>query len=250
MARFATLLFGGGAIVTVVGLILPHEAAVDETGLAAVAAVAGLLAVALRIKGDSLPAWTYWLVAAAGTAFVSLALLFNGERSGGPAGGDEMYYLWVVLYAAYFFRPLATAAQVVVIAGAYAATLVAIDPGSIAVSRWISTIGLMIGSALVVQLLSDRIERLVTLKGVKTRFQRRIGVLTPFRLRSASWPRVLAIPRRSPQLASARCLDRHARLHRAADRRLEDEVEPADGARNAEAKPAFRAQARLQQAGS
>jgi diguanylate cyclase (GGDEF)-like protein len=66
-----------------------------------------------------------------------------------------------VLYSAYFFGPIATAAQVVLIALAYAVTLAAIDPGSIAVSRWLSTTGLVIGSALVVRMLSERIERLV-----------------------------------------------------------------------------------------
>jgi diguanylate cyclase (GGDEF)-like protein len=92
---------------------------------------------------------------------VTFGLLFNGERNGGPAGGDEMFYLWVVLYAAYFLDRIATAAHVVLIAMAYAAALVVIDPGPIGVSRWVSTVGLMIGSALVVHLLSQRIGRLV-----------------------------------------------------------------------------------------
>jgi diguanylate cyclase (GGDEF)-like protein len=100
-------------------------------------------------------------VAAVGTVLVSLALLFNGERNGGPAGGDEMYYLWVVLYVAYFLGPLATAVEVILIAVAYAATLAAIDPGPIATSRWVSTIGLVVGAAVVVRLLSARIARLV-----------------------------------------------------------------------------------------
>jgi diguanylate cyclase (GGDEF)-like protein len=92
---------------------------------------------------------------------VSLALLFNGERNGGPAGGDEMYYLWVALYSAYFLGRLATAAHLALIAVAYAVTLAAVDPGSIAVSRWLSTVGLVVGSAVVVHLLSERVGRLV-----------------------------------------------------------------------------------------
>jgi hypothetical protein len=31
---------------------------------------------------------------------VSFGLLFNGERHGGGAAGDELYYLWVTPYAA------------------------------------------------------------------------------------------------------------------------------------------------------
>jgi diguanylate cyclase (GGDEF)-like protein len=161
MARFGALLFGGGAAVTALGLLLPHQSQVDEAGLAAVAAGAALGAAALVLRGERLPRWAFQLVATAGTVFVSLALLFNGERSGGPAGGDEMYYLWVVLYAAYFLGPLATATQAAGIALAYAATLSAIDPGPIAVSRWLSTVGLVVGSAVVVRLLSARVARLV-----------------------------------------------------------------------------------------
>jgi diguanylate cyclase (GGDEF)-like protein len=161
MARFSSYLFGGAALVTTLGLVLPHEQTVDDGGLAFVAAAAALVAAVLRLRGERLPYWTFQIVAFTGTLLVSLALLFNGERHGGPAGGDEMYYLWVVLYAAYFFGPLATAAQAALAVTAYAITLVAIDPGPIAMSRWLSTTGLVIGSAVVVRLLSERVTKLV-----------------------------------------------------------------------------------------
>ncbi len=161
MARFGALLFGGASLVTMAGLVLPHQPEVDEAGLAAVAGAAGLMAALLRARAERLPGWVFHAVVAAGTVLISLALLFNGERHGGPAGGDEMYYLWVVLYAAYFLGPLATTLQAGLIALAYAITLIAIDPGAIGVSRWLSTIGLVIGSAIVVSMLSARIARLV-----------------------------------------------------------------------------------------
>lgn len=161
MARFGGLLFGGGAAVTGLGLLLPHQPEVDEVGLAVVAGVSALIGTALAVAGERLPAWLYPFLPAAGTVVVSLALLFNGERHGGASGGDEMYYLWVVLYGAYFLGRVATAAHVALIAGVYALTLVAIDPGPIGVSRWLSTVGLVAGSALVVHLLSDRIGQLV-----------------------------------------------------------------------------------------
>ena len=59
---------------------------------------------------------------------VSLGLLFNGERHGGPAGGDEMYYLWIVLWAAYYLSRRALALQVAFVLAAYATTLVAHRP--------------------------------------------------------------------------------------------------------------------------
>ena len=51
----------------------------------------------------------------------------------------------------------------------YAATLAAIDPGDVAISRWLSTAGLVIGTAIVVRLLSERIERLLQRLGVAAR---------------------------------------------------------------------------------
>jgi diguanylate cyclase (GGDEF)-like protein len=161
MARFGGLLFGGGGAVTALGLLLPHQPEVDVVGLALVAGASATIGLLLALAGERLPVSVYHLLPAAGTAAVSLALLFNGERNGGPAGGDEMYYLWVVLYSAYFLGRAATAAYVALIALAYAVTLAAIDPGPIGTSRWLSTVGLVVGTALVVHLLSERIGRLV-----------------------------------------------------------------------------------------
>jgi diguanylate cyclase (GGDEF)-like protein len=161
MARFGALLFSGGGAVTALGLLLPHQPQVDEAGLAAVAIGAALLGAASALGAERFPSWVYTLLPAGGTALVSFALLFNGERNGGPAGGDEIYYLWVVLYAAYFLGRFATAAHAVLVTVAYGGVLFAIDPGPIGVSRWLSTAGLVFGTAIVVHLLSERIGRLV-----------------------------------------------------------------------------------------
>jgi diguanylate cyclase (GGDEF)-like protein len=161
MARFGALFFGGGGAVTALGLVLPHQPEVDEAGLTAVALGSGMVGALLLVSGERLPRWVYAILPAVGTMLVSLALLFNGERHGGAAGGDEMYYLWVVLYSAYYLPRVLTAAHVLLIAVAYAVTLMAIDPGAIGVSRWLSTVGLVVGAALVVHLLSERVARLV-----------------------------------------------------------------------------------------
>jgi diguanylate cyclase (GGDEF)-like protein len=161
MSRFGALLFVGGGAITALGLVLPHQPQVDAAGLAMVALASALTGALAAFGRERLPAWVYVALPAAGTVLVSLGLLFNGERHGGTAGGDEMYYLWVALYAAYFLDRVATAFHVALIAVAYAAVLMAIDPGSIGVSRWVSTVGLVVGSAVVVHLLSQRIGRLV-----------------------------------------------------------------------------------------
>jgi diguanylate cyclase (GGDEF)-like protein len=72
-----------------------------------------------------------------------------------------MFYLWVALWAAYYFRRRVLAVQVVIVLAAFAATLAMIHPGPAGTSRWISVSGLVIGAAIVVRLLSERNERLV-----------------------------------------------------------------------------------------
>ena len=168
-ARFGALFFGAASLVTLLGLLFPHQPQVDELGLGVVAAICALTSGLLLAWGERAPDWVYMGVLAIGSSVVSMALLFNGERAGGGAGGDEMYYLWVVIFGAYFFGRVATAAQVGVILAMYAATLAAIDPGEVATSRWLSTAGLVVGTAVVVRLHSERIEGLLRRLGAAAR---------------------------------------------------------------------------------
>jgi diguanylate cyclase (GGDEF)-like protein len=161
MVRVAAALFGAASVITFLSVLLPHQPQLETAGLVFVAAGGAALTALLLTAGDRLPGWTAHVWTAAGTVLVSFGLLFNGERNGGAAGGDEMYYLWVTLYAAYYLGRLATAFQIGFVAAAYTATLVAIDPGPIGPSRFLTTVGLATGSAVVVRLLSERVERLV-----------------------------------------------------------------------------------------
>jgi diguanylate cyclase (GGDEF)-like protein len=161
MARPTAALFGVGALITLLGLILPHARQVDEAGLVGVAALAATVAGGLAWGRERVPAWMYPIVALLGTVTVSLGLFFNGERNGGPVGSDEMYYLWVALWAAYYFKRRALAVQVAIMLAAFTVTLTLIHPGAAGTSRWISVSGLVIGAAIVVRVLSERSERLV-----------------------------------------------------------------------------------------
>jgi diguanylate cyclase (GGDEF)-like protein len=161
MARSTAALFGAASLVTVAGLLLPHASQVDSAGLELVALLAGLVAIGLAWRRERVPLRLYPAIAVLGTLLVSLGLFFNGERHGGPVGSDEMFYLWVALWAAYYFRRRVLAVQVVIVLAAYAATLAAIHPGSAGTSRWISVSGLVVGAAVVVRMLSERNERLL-----------------------------------------------------------------------------------------
>ena len=110
-----------------------HEQATalaDDLEARGVAIGAGLVTAVLLAGGERLPGWSFYVTTACGTVLITFGLVFNGERHGGAAGGDEMYYLWVVLYAAYYLGRWATAAQVAFIGAAYTVALVVIDPGA------------------------------------------------------------------------------------------------------------------------
>jgi diguanylate cyclase (GGDEF)-like protein len=160
-ARNGALLFGAASLVTALGLLLPHEAEVDSAGLIVVVAGSAALALVLVVAGGRLNGVGYSVVLALGTLLISLAAVSNGERSGGPAGYDELYYLWVVFYAAYYLRRRTLALQVLLIAVAYGVTLVLVDPGPIATSRWLTVVGLVTGGAVVVRLLTEHVEQLM-----------------------------------------------------------------------------------------
>ncbi len=162
MARSTALLFGAASLITAAQLVLPHARQIDVGGLLVVVVVAGVAALAVAWWRERVPASAYPPLAVLGTVLVSLGLFFNGERHGGPVGSDEVYYLWVVLWAAYHFTRTVLAVQVAIALGAYAVTLALIHPGTDGTTRWISVSGLCIGAALVVRMLSERGERLVS----------------------------------------------------------------------------------------
>jgi diguanylate cyclase (GGDEF)-like protein len=159
--RSASVLLGAGGLITAIGLVLPHPSQVDAGGLVFLSIAATAVGLALWFLHLRIPDRVFPVIGLLATIFVSLGLFFNGERHGGAVGGDEMYYLWVVLWAAYYFSRKALAVQVLLVMVAYGVTLNAIHPGSIGTSRWISLTGLVIGAAVVVRLLSERIDGLI-----------------------------------------------------------------------------------------
>ena len=161
MARYGALLFGVAAVVAGLGLLFPHQAEANDVGLAATASASGLISLMMALGRDRLALWVFELAVAVGTVLITLSLVFNGERDGGAAGGDEVYYLWIALYSAHYFSRRVLVLQVTFIAAAYAGGLYLVDPGPVAISRWLTMVGLVIGTALIVLLLSERNRQLV-----------------------------------------------------------------------------------------
>ncbi len=159
--RVAGLLYLIGCVTTVVAIVLPHSPQADLTAFALLAVAMAAVAALLLAYPRALPQRTCEAVMFLGTAIVSLTLYFNGERHGGPSADNEVLYLWIALYAGYFFTRAQMICQLFVLAACYAGALVAIAPGQVGFTRWLITVGMVSTAAGVVHVLKLHNERLV-----------------------------------------------------------------------------------------
>jgi diguanylate cyclase (GGDEF)-like protein len=128
-----SLYFAGGTI-GAVSMVLPHSSKADDAALwsnIALAFVAGALLFAI---GARLPGWAFHVFLVAGCGLVTRAVLVSGDNT----SFYSVWFLWIGLYAFYFFSRPAAAAHVALASLLYGVTLIA-DPPSSPVARWLTT---------------------------------------------------------------------------------------------------------------
>jgi diguanylate cyclase (GGDEF)-like protein len=161
MGRVAGALFMSGSAMTVLGMLLPHSEEVDRAGFWVMAGGLAFAAWALFRYAQRLSTRSYELCMLVGSVTVTLAIYFNGERHGGVSAGNQVLYVWVALYSAYFFSRAALIAQLAVISGLYAGVLLVIHPGPVALTRWLITVGMVSAAAAIVHALKLRNDELL-----------------------------------------------------------------------------------------
>jgi diguanylate cyclase (GGDEF)-like protein len=161
MARSLAYLFGAGAMLALATSAIPE---VQDNDIGAIFASQVLYAVAalavlaiLLVSFERLPNWAFQLILGMGTVLITVAIYLADE----PGGPYTMFYLWVVVYAAYFFTRWETIAQVVLVAIAYAFVLAEQDAGN-DVSRWLITLGTLVVAAVLISLLKRHVDALVS----------------------------------------------------------------------------------------
>ena len=132
-ARSLAYLFGAGAAVGVLTLVLPHTREVDEQAVLALVIAALALGALLYLNAARLGEWHLHVFVAVGTAMVSLANLAVGMTLLYP-----LLYSWTALFSFYFFRMRAALVQLGWIGVNYAVVL-AIQDGP--VLRWPLAVG-------------------------------------------------------------------------------------------------------------
>ncbi len=157
MAGTLFLMFASGTVLGAIGIPLAGYLSPTERLQEAAACATGLVAcIVIFFTWRRLPVWGFELLLAVGTVVVSLGTLVASVR---PTT-TEMFYIWVALYAAYFFTRARAAAQIAFVGACYAAVLALGHSAGNEAARWVITMGTVVVAAI----LFGRIKELMDLR--------------------------------------------------------------------------------------
>jgi len=135
-------------------MVLPHSRGTNITALwsnIALAYAGGALGLlALRRS----PRWVLHLALVVGTLVISRAIYYSGEG----VSFYSVWYIWVALYAFYFFGRVQAVGHVMVVGAAYAAVLSATGE-ALPAARWLTTISTLLIAGVFIDTLVRRIRR-------------------------------------------------------------------------------------------
>jgi diguanylate cyclase (GGDEF)-like protein/putative nucleotidyltransferase with HDIG domain len=157
VAKVLAVLFAAGATLTGITVALPHPASTNELGLLAIVLNAYLLAATLYGQASRLPAWTLQPTLAWGTTLVTGVAYFSGETPSPLV----FFYLWVFLYASYFFTLRQAGLQILYVGIAYGALLAAKPPAGGIPAWWLVGMGTLVVGAMVIVTMRARVELLI-----------------------------------------------------------------------------------------
>lgn len=153
LARTAFYLLASGATVSLISLLFDAGPGRDDAGVAAAALAAYPLALICIAGYDRLSESAYQVISIAAVTLVSLGLYYGGSDS----SYYRMFYVWIALFAAYHFRPLPAALQVVAMGVGYG---LVVGYGDIAAGplAWLLTTTTLVVIGVITILLRNRVE--------------------------------------------------------------------------------------------
>lgn len=150
-ARALGWLFVAGGLIGAVSMVLPHSPEASELGLWSNIALALLGGITLLSAGPRFPTWALHVTLAAGVLLIARAVFLSGEE----VSFYSIWFIWVGLYAFYFFSRVAAALHVGFAAAVYALTLVN-EPGSAPIARWLTTMATLVVAGMFIDTLVRR----------------------------------------------------------------------------------------------
>ncbi|HYI80674.1 MAG TPA: diguanylate cyclase [Thermoleophilaceae bacterium] len=158
MARAAFWFAFAGVLIVLLAFLPPQGPGQDDLGLLCVALGAALLAVTALVGFDRIPLWAFHAGTVASTALATLAIYSWGDQA--PYG--PLPYLWVTIYAFYFFSLPSALVHMAVLAAMFGVELGTRDLDYVPVTDWIATIGTLTVAGLVVAVIRDRLTGLIS----------------------------------------------------------------------------------------
>ncbi len=153
-ARALGSLYLAGATIGLVSLLLPHSAKADEAGLYSNVGLAYVGGFAVVLCATRLRPWMLHISLVAGSLLITRAILLSGEA----VSFYSVWFIWVGLYAFYFFGRAAAAAHVTLVSVLYGVTL-ANAPETSPVARWLTTVATLIVAGVFIDTLVRRARR-------------------------------------------------------------------------------------------
>jgi diguanylate cyclase (GGDEF)-like protein/putative nucleotidyltransferase with HDIG domain len=157
VAKVLAVLFAAGATLAALTVLLPHSSQLNATGQLAIIANAYFVAATLFAFATRLPAWTMRVTLAWGSTLIAGVAYFAGVAPSPLV----FFYLWVFLYASYFFTLRQTVVQIVYAGLAYGALLVARPPIGGGPAWWLVGMGTLLVGAIVIMTMRARVELLI-----------------------------------------------------------------------------------------
>jgi diguanylate cyclase (GGDEF)-like protein len=149
------ILFGSGAIIGALSLLVPHPESFDERALWSNEAVAFAGSAISFYGARRWPVWPIYLMMGVGVLAVTRAAYYSHD----PSGFYTMFYVWIGLYVVFFFRRAIAFIYLSAVAIAYALLLV-VEHQNASLARWVTTIGTIVLAAFLIDSLVNRVRRM------------------------------------------------------------------------------------------
>ncbi|MEK6326974.1 MAG: sensor domain-containing diguanylate cyclase [Actinomycetota bacterium] len=146
-------LFFAGTTIGAFSLLLPHPSEFDDRAIWSNIGIACLASLVCALGSGRLPAWTAQLAAVGGTVVITRAVLYSNDPS-----FYSFFYVWVGLFAFYFFGREWGVAHMALVGVLYAWVLVALDQTA-PVARWAMTVATVAVGGIVIDVLVRRVQR-------------------------------------------------------------------------------------------
>ena len=154
MALTLAALFAAGAATGALTLLLPHPAIADDAGLWSNVGLAALAALLMLGVANRIPVWAVQLTIAVGTLVITRAVYLSHD----PGSFYTYWYVWVCLFAFFFFERRWAVAHLALAGVAYGWSLGEVDAED-SVARWLMLIGTIAIAGVLIDALAGRARR-------------------------------------------------------------------------------------------